>query len=321
MPDINIVHFDRALTTLSIKRINADFAADEVFGQVPVDKQSNKYFIYGQESFQPMDDARRPGAEANEMDWNPSSDLYYAEGHALKEIVPDELRANADQPLDVDADTVALLTDLINLNKERLAASLALDPATVTNNIALSGGALWSDPENSAPLDDVENAKPTIQKDIGRIPNRLLLSYPVYQALRTNSSIIERIKYSMPAFSGMLNAQLMAQAFDVEKVIVASSLYATSPLGVTPIVKDYVWGKSALLFYQPAAMGLRSVGFGSQFRWLFGMVRDGMGSTVGWLVKRWREEKRTGDYIEVQSYHALKVIVPGAACLFSPAIA
>lgn len=319
MPDINIVHFDRALTTLSIKRVNSDFAADQVFGQVPVDKQSNKYFIYGQEAFQPLDDARRPGAVANEVDWAPSSDLYYAEGHALKEIVPDEVKANADVPLDIDADTVALLTDLINLNKERLAASLALDTGTITT-VALSGGSSWSDPVNSDPLRDVENAKPIVHKDIGKIPNRFLLSYPVYQALRWNRSIIERIKYSMPAFTGTLNADLMAQAFDVEKVIVAAALYSTSGEGVTPVVKDYVWGKNALLFYQPPAMGLRTIGFGGQFRWLFGMGRDGYESTVGWLVKRWREEGRTGDYIEVQSYHALKVIVPAAACLFSPVI-
>jgi hypothetical protein len=320
MPDINIVHFDRPLTTLSIKRINSDFAADEVFGTVPVDKQSNKYWIYGQESFQPMDDERRPGAAANEIEWNPSSDLYYAGGHALKEIVPDELHANADQPLDVDADTVALLTDVINLNKEILATSLALDPAVTTNNIQLAGGDLWSDPINSDPLSDVEKAKPGIHKDIGKIPNRLLLSYPVYQALRVNRAIIERIKYSMPAFSGLLNAQLMAQAFDVEKVIVASALKATSALGAQVVTKDYIWGKNALLFYRPPVMGLRTIGFGAQFRWLFGMVRDGFDSTVGWLVKRWREEGRTGDYIEVQSYHALKVVVPGAACLFNPVI-
>lgn len=321
MPDINIVHFDRALTTLSIKRVNSQFVADKVFGQVPVDKQSNKYFIYGQEMFDVSEDIRRPGAAADEVDWAVSSDTYYAEGHAKKQVVPDEIRANADQPLDIDADTTALLTDQIALNKEYLAMSKATDITVVTSYTALSGGDLWSDPVNSDPFGVIESAKPTIHKDIGQIPNKLLLSYPVYTKLRVNRALIERIKYSMPAFTGALNASLMAQAFDVEEVIVASALYKTSGEGVTPITKDYVWGKNALLFYQPPAMGLRTVAFGAQFRWLFGMVRDGYDSTVGWLVKRWREEGRTGDYIEVQSYHDLKVVAAGAAYGIFPAIA
>jgi hypothetical protein len=328
-PDLSLVHFDRALTTLSIKRTNALHVADKVFGQVPVDKQSNKYFIYGRDEWQIIDDLRRPGAEANEFDWNLSSDTYFAEGHALKQGIPDEIRANADEPVDMDADTTNKLTDSINLQKEYLAASTATNTSVVTQYTANSGGSLWSDPVNSSPITDVTNAKAVIQPQIGQIPNKVLVSYPVFLALQNNQQIIERVKFSMKALPRDITADLMAEAFDVDEVIVAPALKVTSAAGVaeftsagvynTAFTTDYVWGKNALLFYRPPAMGLRVVGFGAQFRWLFGMTRAGMESTVGWLVKRWREEKRTRDVVEVQSYHALKVVAAAAAYGFFPA--
>jgi hypothetical protein len=328
-PDLSLVHFDRALTTLSIKRTNALHVADEVFGTIPVDKQSDKYFIYGRDDWRVEDDIRRPGAEANESDWTLSSDSYYCEGHARKQIIADELRKNADQPLDPDADTTNYLTDKINLAKESLAASVATSTSVVTQYQANSGGSLWTDPVNSAPITDVVNAKAVIQPQIGQVPNRLLISYPIYLALQNNQQLIDRIKYTMAALPAEIDASLMARAFDVEKVIVAPALYVTSAPGVqefssagvynSNFTTGYVWGKNALLFYRPPAMGLRTVAFGGQFRWLFGMTRAGLESTVGWLVKRWREEKRTGDMIEVQSYYALKVVAAAAGYGFFPA--
>jgi hypothetical protein len=328
-PDLSLVHFDRALTTLSIKRTNALHVADKVFGQVPVDKQSNKYFIYGRDEWVVEDDLRRPGAEASEDDWTLSNGSYFCEGHARKKIIPDEIRANADQPIDMDADTTNFLTDKINLQKEVLAASVATNTSIVTQYQANSGGSLWSDPLNSSPITDVTNAKAIIQPQIGQIPNKLLVSYPVFLALQNNQQIIERVKYSMKALASDMTASLMAQAFDVDEVIVAPALKVTSAAGVAEFTSPgvynsnfttgYVWGKNALLFYRPPTMGLRVVGFGAQFRWLFGMTRAGLESTVGWLVKRWREEKRTGDMIEVQSYHAMAVVAAAAAYGFFPA--
>ncbi len=332
MPDVNVSHFDRALTTLSIKRKNSMFVHDQLFGEVPVDKQSNKYFIYGDEAFYTIDDTRRPAARANEIDWTLSSDTYYAEGHALAQVIADEQRANADQPIDMDADTVATLTDLISLQKEIAAANLATNTANfgAGNQQANAGGNLWSDTLNSNPVADVENAKPVIQEVIGQIPNSLLISYPVFVKLRNNQTIIERFKYSQV---GIIQPEHLKSVFNVDNLIIASALSLPAPLteGVVNTAKTYVWGKNALLFYKPPAMGLRTVALGAEFRWLFGMNRSGGafplpagdpgGPTNGWLVKRWREEGRTGDQVEVQSYHAFKLISSYAGFLFPNVIA
>jgi len=87
MPDISMVHVDQALTNVSIAYHNAQFIADQVFQPIPVSKQSNKYFIYSKGPLPHMDDARRPGARANEINWTLSTDTYFAEGHALAQAI------------------------------------------------------------------------------------------------------------------------------------------------------------------------------------------------------------------------------------------
>src|SRR5262249_26251264 len=93
------VHIDTALTNVSVMYRNEDYVADQVLPEVPVDKQSDKYFVYGVENLRPDDDTRRPGSQSNEVTWSLSTDGYYADGHALSDVIPDEQRENQDLAL------------------------------------------------------------------------------------------------------------------------------------------------------------------------------------------------------------------------------
>ncbi len=118
MPDISTVHLDQFLTNVSIAYQNATFYGRQLFPIVPVNKQTNKYPIFGKERFKVYDDSRRPGAEALERPgWRLSNDFYFCDGHAQKEIIPDELLANSDVP-DIEIQTVEDLTDSIWLKHE-----------------------------------------------------------------------------------------------------------------------------------------------------------------------------------------------------------
>jgi hypothetical protein len=311
MPDISMVHVDQALTEVSIAYHNAQMVADQLFPVIPVNKQSNKYFIYSKDRFRSVDDARRPGARANEIDWSLSTDTYFAEGHALAQAIPDELRANQDPALDVDVDTTETLTDLLYLQREILVASRATDPTVITQNAALSGTSQWSDYTNSDPIPAVENQKTTVQKQIGQVPNSLLVGYPVFLALRSHPKILERFKYTQV---GILQPDHLKAAFNVDNFLVASAIKNTAKEGATDAL-DYVWGKNALLFYKPPAPGRRTISLGYQFTWLFGA------NTSGFLVKRYRDESRTADIVEVQLYYDSKVVASAAGFLWTSAVA
>ena len=311
MPDISMVHVDQALTEVSIAYRNAQFVADAIFPVVPVSKQSNKYFIYSKDNFRMLDDSRRPGSRANEIDWTLSTDTYFCEGHALAQALPDELRANADQAIDVDVDTTEMLTDLLYLQREVLVAAKATDPAVVTMNAALSGADQWSDYTNSDPIQAVEDQKGTIQKQLGQLPNSLLVSYPVFKALRNHPAIIDRFKYSQV---GVVQPDHLKSVFNVENFFVASAIKNTAPEGAADAL-DYIWGNNALLFDKPPVAGRRQLSLGYQFTWLFGA------NSNGFLVKRYRDEGRTADVVEVQLYYDAKIVAPGAAFLWTSAVA
>jgi hypothetical protein len=311
MPDISAVHIDQALTEVSIAYRNLQYVADAVFPTVPVSKQSNKYFIYSKDNFRTLDDARRPGARANEIEWTLSTDTYYCEGHALAQAIPDELRANADQAIDVDVDTTETLTDLVYLQREIAAAATATNPAIVTQNTTLSGTSQWSDFANSDPIQAVENQKGPILKQIGQPPNSMLVSYPVFLALREHPAIVDRFKYTQVP---VLQPDHLKSVFNVDNFFVAAAIKNTANEGAADSL-DYIWGKNALLFYRPATAGRRTLSLGFQFTWLFGANTD------GFLVKRYRDESRTADIVETQLYYDIKVVAPSAAYLWLAAVA
>ncbi|PYV09106.1 MAG: hypothetical protein DMG23_11835 [Acidobacteria bacterium] len=261
MPDISTVHLDQFLTNVSIGYQNATFYGRQLFPIVPVSRQTNKYPIFGKERFKLYDDSRRPGAEAIERpSWRLSNDVYFCDGHAQKEAIPDELKANSDVP-DIEIQSTEDLTDAIWLRHEKVVFDVIFGAGSAVPNTTLSGTSQWSDYVNSDPVVAVENQKSAIFKNIAKVPNTLLVSYPVFLALRSHPKILDRFKYTQTA---VLMPDHLRSAFDVE-------------LGYT-------------------------------FIWLY----DG-GANQGFLVKRYREEKRTADIIEVQVYYDPKVVVATAA--------
>ena len=311
MPDISTVHVDQALTEVSIAYRNLQYVADAVFPVVPVSKQSNKYFIYSKDNFRTLDDARRPGARANEIEWMLSTDTYYCEGHALAQAIPDELRANADQAIDVDVDTTEMLTDLIYLQREILVASKATDNSIITQSTTLSGNSQWSDFTNSDPITAIEDQKATILKQIGQLPNSILVSYPVFKSLRNHPKIIDRFKYSQVA---VVQPDHLKSVFNVDNFYVGAAIKNTAKEGGADSL-DYIWGKNALLFYKPPVAGRRTVSLGYQFTLAFGS------NSAGFFVKRYRDEARTADIVEVQLYFDAKIVAASAAYLWLSAVA
>ena len=311
MPDISMVHVDQALTEVSVAYRNAQYVADSIFPVVPVSKQSNKYFIYSKDNFRTLDDARRPGARANEIEWTLSTDTYYCEGHALAQAIPDELRANADQAIDVDVDTTEVLTDLVYLQREILVASKATDNSVITQSATLSGNSQWSDYTNSDPITAIEDQKATILKQIGHLPNSILVSYPVFKSLRNHPKIIDRFKYSQVA---VVQPDHLKSVFNVDNFYVGSAIKNLAKEGAADNL-DYIWGKNALLFYRPPVAGRRTVSLGYQFTLAFGA------NNGGYFVKRYRDEARTADVVEVQLYFDAKVVAANAAYLWLAAVA
>ena len=307
MPSQNQLHFDQALTNVSVRYQNGAYVADNVFPEVPVGKQSNKYFVCSKDNFRADNDRRRPGAVANEVNWSYSSDTYFADGHALRAVVPDEWREHADAPLTLDVDAAEALTDKIMLGKEidLLAALIAgLTPAAQTAQ-------RW---DNNAfdPVKIFDGYKETVAKAIGQKPNCAVLGRPVFRGARNNANVVGRISGASLLKDSLVTVDQLRMVLELDELYVAEATKLTSNEGQTDAL-DYIWGKYALLYYKPKSPGLRTVSLGYHFMWNQGVM--------GRQVKRYREENRASDVIEVQQYYDQKIVAAGAGVLFSDCVA
>jgi hypothetical protein len=313
MPTSSQVHIDAALTNLSVGYRNPAFIADLLAPVVPVRKQSDKYFIHDaeREAFRASDDRRAPGTEANEVNFALSTDNYYAEDHALTSVIPDEERENADPAIQPNIDRTEFLRAKIDLNKEIELAGMLTSASVIAQSETLSGDTQWSDAD-SDPIAAVEAKKATIMAAVQALPNTLVLPYPVYAALRLHPKVIERVAYTSIA---PVSEQLLAQIFDVERVLVPRAFKNTAAPGQTAAM-SHVWGKDALLCHVPARPALKQVALAYTFAWT-----GAPGSVAGHRVEMWREEPRKADVIRVQRYYDQKLIAAGAAYLWKAAVA
>lgn len=309
MPTIQQVHIDKALTQISIEYKNEQYIADKIFLPVSVDKQSDRYYVYGKDAFKVRDDRRAPGTEANEINWTLSLDTYFCDGHALRHAIPDEEVQNADSVFDLEADATELVTEGILLNKEIDAANKLLDPNNYDDGLVLQMGvdtAKWSDFANSNPILDITKAKEKIHKKAGLRPNTLIISETVYNVLKVHPVILKVFTYTQAV--GVATLDQIKMALGVDNILVGSALKMQGEDNL-----DYIWGNSAVLAYIPSKPGKRTPAIGYTFLW----NKDGEGAVQ---VRKWYDVSRRATIVEAERYYDQKIISKVAGFLFVDAV-
>jgi len=298
------VHIDQILTQISVGWPNNGLVGEQLFPTVNVQKQSDKYYVFGREGWSVQNDVRAPGAEANEIPGlTLSTDTYYAQEHSLQIPVTDEERWNADSPLAPDRDGAELVTSKIWLGREKAMQLLATTAANYasTNTITLSGTSQFNDYINSDPISVLRVGKSAVHSRIFQAPNLMVIPYQVMTILEDHPDFIERIKYSE---RGIVSSDLIGAVLGIDKIIIPGVGIDSAALGQAPSL-SYLWGKDVLLAWVPPRAGLKIPAFAYEFGWV--------GNPGGSLqyVDRWREEKRKSDLVRVCRYYDLKLVAQG----------
>jgi len=314
MPTVQQVHLDKMLSNISIGYSNEMYIADQIFKDVTVQKQSDKYYVFGKERFRANDDLRAPGTEANEISWRFSSDQYFCQGHALRHGIADEEVQNADDALNLETEGTELVTEGILLNKEIDASNQVLDPKNYHSELQLTLGTAgtykWSDYDHSDPVLDIQRAKEAIHKKSGVRANTLIISEPVLNILKLHPKLKEIIKYVQ---RGIVTEEIMAVAFGVDNILVGSALKSSANNPGQGDILNYIWGNSAVLAYIPANPGRKQVALGYNFAW----NKDGQGAVQ---VRKWYEIGRRATLIEAENWYSQKIVSNVAGFLFQDAI-
>lgn len=295
-PLASAVHIDAALTNIATAFIqdNNSYIADKVFPIVPVEHKSNKYFIYRRgDWFRDEAQLRADATESAGSGYNLDTGSYLAEEWSLHQDIGEQMRSNADPAVDPDVAATKVLMQKMAIRRDRFFVNTYLKTGVWTTDMTGQATAdsthvvFWDDDANGDPFTDIATAQTKILQNTGHLPNVLVLGFPVYQALRKHPLVIDRIKYTSPAYAGKITPQLLAEAFDVEKVLVSTAIYNTANEGATDSY-SFVTGKNALLCYTPSAPGLMVPAAGYIFAWSGFSGVNNMGIRVSQIPMPWR---------------------------------
>lgn len=296
-PTVTDVHVAAALTNIATAYFQdeAAYVADKVFPLVPVAHQTDLYFRWSKSDMLRDEAQQRSDAtESAGTGVNLDTASYAAKVWALHQDIGPQVRANADPAVDIDVVSTRMLMQKMLIRRERFFAQKFLTSSVwatdVTGNAAGVPGttttAFWDDDSNGDPFTDIAQGQTTVLSNTGYLPNTLLLGWPVYQALRKHPLVIDRIKYTTPTFAGTINEALLAQAFDVQRVLVSRAIYNSAAENLT-FSGSIIAGKNALLCYSAPQPGLMVPTAGYTFAWSSFTGLNSLGVRVSQIPMNW----------------------------------
>lgn len=295
---------NQPLSNLSLKYSNEqkDYIADKIFGTLPVKKESDAYYIFGKDNFRVEESIRADGAKANEVTYSLSTSTYSLNPHALRELVTDRQRDNADSGLEPDTSAMENLVDKILLKKETQLAALLLTTTAGGGSHSLTSTLKWTALTTiSDPIGDVNTATTVIKINSAKQANTMVIPYDSWKGLKNHPNILERIKYSE---RGIITTDLLKAVFDIENIFIGSNVQNTSAEG-DPDSLSMVWDASTWIGYVNPSPGLRKISAGYNF------VKTNGGNP--YAVKKYRDEEREGDWIEVGCFWDAKIVATACA--------
>ena len=247
---------------------NGEFIWSGLFPTVPMPTRAAKRIEFDRSSFRRKPTKRAPGAQIGQLDFGYEGKPVALTQHALSAKTPVEHMEEADQVpgLDVQRMNVDLVLDVIALEKEIQAATVARNPAAYAgaNKTALVGDDKWSDAD-SDPLTQLSDYRETIRKRIGRRPNTLVVGGALATKLQVHPLIKEHFKHTT---ASTVSFEMLRNYFQVQNFLVGDGIY-DQPDGTTVDI----WGGDAILAYVAPAntggqrnMALPSYGYTYQLR-------------------------------------------------------
>jgi hypothetical protein len=308
------VHVNTPLTNISVAFLqNANnFIASRVFPNIPVSKQSDRYYVYARGDFNRDEmQARAPGTESSGGSYTlDNTPTYFATNFSFHKDIPDEVRANADAMLNPDREATAFVTHKALIRREKLfagaffaASRWSTDYTGVASNPTGSQRLRWDD-ASSNPIEDVRDAKRTIAQSTGFEPNKLVLGRKVFDKLLDHPDIIDRVKYGQTAGApAMAGNDTLARLLGVDEVLVMNAIENTAAEGQTAS-HSFIGGNHALLCYSTPSPGLMTPTAGYTFSWT-GLLGAG---AEGNRIRSFRLEAIRSDRVEIDMSFDMKLV-------------
>lgn len=289
--EMNIRGFvwDRVLPVFEVSRQSG------TFGRIPIEQL-----------LQNRETRRAPGAGYARGNWTFTTETFATVEHGAEEPVDDNEAAMYRDYFDAEVVSALRARSAVLLNAEKRVADAIFNTSTWTGSALATGvSTTWSTAASATPIADVEGAVQKVYDGTGIWPDTIIMSKKVFRLLRNVDEIIERIASSgagSPTKATDINESMLAQVFDLPKVVVAGSSKNTAAEGQDASISQ-VWSDTQVMVCKTASsQDFREPCLGRTFHW------GDDGSSVGGTVESYREEQTRSDVIRVRHQVDEKVI-------------
>jgi len=336
-PTSSDVHVNVPLTNISIAFMQnpAGFVADQVFPNIPVGKQADRYFVYSRADFNRNTMRRRaPSTETAGAGWRiDSTPNYFCDVWGLHKDIDDGLRANQDAPIQMDRDATMFLAQqgLINREVNWAAAyfttgiwtGAGVDVTGVSASPAGNSVFQWSDATNATPVQDVKFYNDKIHLGTGFRANKLVMGRQVWTKLSDHPTITDRIKYgASPNAPAIITKQAVAALMEIDQILVMDAIQNTgaesdseNTAGTVNAGESnaFIGGKSALLVYAAPSPSILVPSGGYSFSWT-GYTGAG---PLGQRISTIRMEPIKSDRVEIEMAYTQKLVASECGVFFT----
>lgn len=263
------LHIDAPLSNLVIGFEPTGFIVDQIFPKVNVGKQSDLYYKWDQGNFFRIPDTTRsPKTKGKLVEFNVSSETYYANNYSLRSEEAFEDTVNQDKMLNTRKKDLRALKNLLWLDWEDRLASQISSGSNVGSFTTLSGTSQWSDFTNSDPINDVEVGKESIRSTTGLDTNLMIIPQTTLIQLKQHPDIVDRLGLGgNPETPRKVTVDALAALFEIDKVLIGTTIKNTAEEGATPTFSD-IWSNVVLAHVTngPEPDG-KDPSLGYSFRW------------------------------------------------------
>ena len=324
------VHFDRPLTNVAIAFFQnvRRFVSHRFFPIMRVMKASDKFDFYPIGYFNHIPETHRDEeANANSVGLKKIEKAYSVGDDALRCFVSDKKRANVDNQLALDRGATRLVTEGLNIRKEKDFADAYLATGKWTTDVqgvASPSGAQvkkWSD-SSADPIEEYKTQRETFVKVSGGFePNKGIITYDALTKISEHVNVVDRVVYGgsseRPAH---VSVQALAELFELDELLVMQSIYNTALPGVEdaqgypPVSNAFIAAGKFLVGYVPDQINLLEPAAGVTFLWDEYVQHDEEG---GPSIRRYRgAEGKKGEYIEGEQAIDQNQVAPDLGMLF-----
>jgi hypothetical protein len=312
------LYADAYLTNFSLafRQEEEVFVAPSCATPIGVLQESGKYATYPRGYFLRDEAKVRPlGGRPEQVSYKVEPATYAVEEWALEHTIDDRQRTNAaGGPYDLDEAGVALLEGKMLIREDRTWATQFFTTGVWTFDIDLT---LDFDPFNDAasnPIQAIDYYALQMAKATGKRPNTIVFGAAVTDALRINSDITDRVKYTQ---RGIADEALLASLFRVRTVKTAMSVYNTAAEGAADDFEFIIDENSMWMGYIEPQPRMNAATAIARFGWT-GLYPGA--NQAGGVILRGRDGRASSDWIQSRNAYAYKQVSPDLGAFFTNAV-